>query len=116
MQRLHKHTEIPNLINNEQVPVEVRDIFRRVGEPEFPEQNLWRVVVAKAVLDSLELTKLRSPKEHEHTVMDAKNWFLKGDEDLQRYGPTDICDLAGLDGYAIIRAMRTEFEKEQNEV
>lgn len=110
---MQKHTEIPVLINTEMVPAVVRDVFRRIGEVEHNEQELWRVVVARAVLDAYGITKLRSPKEHREAMVDAIVWFLQGDDkaaEVGGLGPCDICDLAGLDGFTIVNAIKKDAE------
>ena len=115
------HNSVFRLVNCEQVPYKVREIFLKSQPAFIQDQNLWRAVVATAVLDACGLTGLkRNTNAHNETIRDAIEWFHFGDDITGEYGPTGSCDLGEIDSY-IVKIMKEEFplslieELEENE-
>jgi hypothetical protein len=73
------------------VPFPIRRAFAQAGDPSSPEENLWREVIARAVMDALGYTGVQSEAdEHLNVVEDARDWLLRG------INTAEVFDLAGM--------------------
>lgn len=89
------------LLVNNKVPRPIRDAFTRSPPSQIGEEDLWRSIVARAVLDAIgqvsPLGMEERPDSTQLCVREARNWF--GHQNYQR-----ACDLGNLDA-RLIRAL-----------
>jgi len=75
----------------DRIPESVRHVFRGLSIPACPQEDLFREVVARAVLDSVGITGLSSSNDHNAVVRAARRWFRSGKDVRQ------IFELAGIE-------------------
>jgi hypothetical protein len=79
------------------LPDNVKNIFKKAPTPYRTEENLWRDVAARVILDAMGFTGLTGePTKHNKAVREARMWFKFDDENVQM-----VFDLAGLELYTI---------------
>jgi hypothetical protein len=79
------------------IPEPIQRAFLLADEPSSAEENLWREVVARAVLDALGQTGLTNePEQHIRAIREARRWFR--DEPFAE----DVFLMGGI-GYAPVR-------------
>lgn len=90
------------------VPIIVKKVFHKAGEPLTSEERLWRERAARMTLDALGHTNLTvKPKRHNDAVRYARRWFRQMFENHPDPWQTDDAeatfDVAGLVGFRQVR-------------
>lgn len=104
------------LLVNALVPRPIRDAFTRAPQSEIGEEDLWRSVVARAVLDAIGqvsptgLSVRRPGSAQQRCVEVARQWF----EGHNRWFVT-ACHLGSLDGKLIRALVMAEVKRLDNE-
>ena len=89
------------------IPRAVREIFHKAETPETADENFWREIAARAVLDACGFVE--SAEERDEAVKEGRKWFLdKNDADRE-----EVFALAGLDASGITMAIVDHIAKTQ---
>lgn len=90
---------IDRLYLSRRVPVSVKRAFYLAGASTGPEQDLFRDVAARAVLDAVGVTGLSEQPYHTDAIVEARQWFRLSTFDgiaTENRSAEMIFDLAGL--------------------
>lgn len=83
------------IVNDKRTPFLVRQAFAKADFCACPEQELWREVLARHVLDAIGSTGLQKPEEHNVALSTARVWFRACQDSVQ-----DVIDLSGIEAKA----------------
>lgn len=87
------------------LPDRIKNAFKKAPSPYLSEENLWRDVAARGILDAMGFTGLTGePTKHNKAVREARMWFKFDEENVET-----VFDLAGLE-YKAIREIVVDWE------
>lgn len=66
---------VRRLLTTELVPYNIRKEFRNLAPASIPEEDLWRDVAARVILDACGHTGASELDIHDKLVREARNWF-----------------------------------------
>ncbi len=74
------------------VPTSVKGVISQLPESSSPQQDMWREVLARAILDALGYPSLVPAGQEEATIKSAVSYFSTSHQDLK-----SVMEYAGLD-------------------
>lgn len=86
--------------DDENMPEDIRKFFHQADNPDDCNAQLWREVLARAVLDAFGFTELSKGNGKRKDIAEARRWFRSNSADMQ-----EVFLLAGIDHVPFCRAM-----------